>query len=299
MGCGGMLYGFEKEVIDEIKSIGIPESDIVLGEKEHTSGEKLDIYIPSKRIAVQLGSKTYNALVMGKKTYNQNKSIQCFRVGIRLIYIFEYEWNNIDTRRKLIEILRRELTPESNKVIYARNTKVVSLENREIIRFINENHLQNHVSSGINYGLMYNNELVAVMTFAKPRFTKDDTEYELLRLAYRSGVIVVGGSNKLFKAFIKEYNPNSIISYCDVAKFSGKVYGKLGFVMAKLPITEPNYVWVSRDQSIVLKRYQTMKHKLLAKGIGTPDMTEVQIMQSIGYTKVHDCGNYKFMWNKK
>jgi hypothetical protein len=40
-----------------------------------------------------------------------------------------------------------------------------------------------------------------------------------------------------------------------------------------------------------------MKHKLIEKGLGSPDMTENEIMESLGYFKVYDCGNLKFIWN--
>ena len=55
-------------------------------------------------------------------------------------------------------------------------------------------------------------------------------------------------------------------------------------------------MWVESHTNIALPRYKTMKHKLLAAGLGTPDMTENDIMESLGYTKVYDCGNLRFTW---
>ena len=75
---------------------------------------------------------------------------------------------------------------------------------------------------------MYNNELIQVMTFGKPRYNKN-YQYELLRLCTKFKYKVVGGSKKLFNYFIKTYIPKSIISYCDNSKFIGNVYNELGF----------------------------------------------------------------------
>ena len=289
------VYGqMEESIAQLIESWGVEverhNRSILEGSHE------LDIYIPSRKIAIEFNGTHWHSEEFKKKTYHQNKSIQCFRAGIHLIHIFEHEWLDAIKRRKIMELLKREIVPSSNTIIHARKTKLVRLENREIARFIDDNHLQGHVTSGINYGLTYNDELVAVMTFGKPRFTRDDTEYELIRLAYKAGVVIPGGSSRLFKAFLRDYKPNSIISYCDIAKFSGKVYGNLGFMMGTPPVTDPNYVWISKDQKDIRPRYKTMKHKLVEMGWGTPDMTENSIMIDHGYSKVYDCGNYKFIW---
>ena len=61
------------------------------------------------------------------------------------------------------------------------------------------------------------------MTFGKPRYN-NKYQWELLRLCTQPKYRVVGGASKLFQYFIKIYNPESIISYCDRSKFNGSVY---------------------------------------------------------------------------
>ena len=106
--------------------------------------------------------------------------------------------------------------------------------------------------------------------------------------------MVIGGTAKLFKYFTSKLSPKSIITYCDIGKFSGKTYSNLGF--NRVSITEPNYVWVNPKTNDVLTRYQTMKHKLIEKGIGYINETETEIMERLGYYKIYDCGNMKFTW---
>ena len=76
------------------------------------------------------------------------------------------------------------------------------------------------------------------MTFCKPRKNlgqkTNDNEYELLRFCNKLNTIIIGGANKMFKQFIKDYNPNSVISYADRRWNTGKVYEKMGFEREQL-----------------------------------------------------------------
>lgn len=284
----------ENEVSDFVESLGVK---VDRHRKDLLNGLEIDIYIPDKKIGIEFNGTYWHSEEIKGKTYHLNKTLRAYKKGIHLIHIFEYEWVDEQKRRKILDMLRRMINPSSNTIVYARKTELREVGSSESTEFLEENHLQGSIKSSINYGLYYNNKLVALMTFGKPRFNKE-YQWELHRLAYKNGVIVVGGADRLFKHFIKENNPSSIISYCDISKFDGHVYPRLGFKVTLSDITEPNYMWVDSHTNIALPRYKTMKHKLLAAGLGTPDMTENDIMESLGYTKVYDCGNLRFTWTR-
>jgi hypothetical protein len=104
----------------------------------------------------------------------------------------------------------------------------------------------------------------------------------------------------MFSYFKKTFNPQSIITYCDIAKFTGNSYYKMNFKLIQPnPITEPNYVWVGYHTCKVIPRYQTQKHKLVEQGLGTENQTEEEIMLSLGYLKICDSGNIKLEWFKE
>ena len=103
----------------------------------------------------------------------------------------------------------------------------------------------------------------------------------------------IGCTDKVFKYFIRKFNPESIVSYCDISKFTGNIYKKLGFRAVKF--TDPGYVWADCHNNY-LSRYQTMKHKLIKDGLGDIQDTEDSIMRSLGYYKIYNCGNIKFEW---
>lgn len=282
----------ENEVSDFVESLGVK---VDRHRKDLLNGLEIDIYITDKKIGIEFNGTYWHSEEMKGKTYHLNKTLRAYKKGIHLIHIFEYEWADEQKQRKILDMLRRMIDPSYNTIVYARKTELREVGSSESTAFLEENHLQGSINSSINYGLYYNNELVALMTFGKPRFNKE-YQWELHRLAYKNGVVVVGGADKLFKHFIKENNPTSIISYCDISKFDGHVYPRLGFKATLSDITEPNYMWVESHTNKALPRYKTMKHRLLAAGLGTPDMTENDIMESLGYTKVYDCGNLRFTW---
>lgn len=284
----------EKEVLEEIRKIN-ENIEIILRDKEVLLGQELDIYLHNLKLAIEVNGNYWHSTIYKNKYYHQNKTLACMAKGIQLIHIFEYEWNDVDKHRKLLNLIRSKIDNKSERVIYARNTEVTTIGINESNIFAEEYHLQGSANSSIQLGLYSkDNELLAVMTFGTPRFNSN-FEYELIRLTYKSGVRCIGGTEKLFKYFINNYNPSSIISYCDITKFTGEVYSKLGFVKDK--VTQPNYVWCDTKGENILTRYQTQKQKLLKLGLGTNEQTEDEIMYSMNFLKIYDSGNKVFTWH--
>ena len=257
------------------------------------NGKELDIYIPDKKLAIEFNGDYWHSTIFKDKKYHQDKTIACAKQGIRLIHIFEHEY--LHNEEKLKTFIKGVLT-DGKKVIYARNTEVKEIDSKTAQEFCEYYHLQGWSNSKICIGCYYNDELVSVMTFAKPRFD-NNIEYEIIRYCVKDNVSIVGGANKLFKYFTDTYKPASVITYSDISKFTGNIYLKLGFKVDK--ITSPNYVWVSEDLKAVLNRYQTQKHKLVEHSLGTENQTEEEIMYDLGFFKVYDSGNIKLIWNKE
>ena len=75
--------------------------------------------------------------------------------------------------------------------------------------------------------------LIAVATFSNARrWVKEEKEirsYEWTRYASLPDLRVSGGMGKMLKAFIKEVQPDDIMSYADLEWSEGEVYERLGF----------------------------------------------------------------------
>ena len=280
----------EKEIANIIR--GIYSGEVILRDRSVLAGEELDIYIPDKKIAIEFNGNYWHNEDRKDRMYHRNKTAKCIHKGIQLIHIFEYEWDNEDKKERIINYLKSLLSSNKTKV-YARNIDIKVVESAEINKLYNKYHVQGGMASAINIGMYYNGELIGGISFSKPRYDKE-YQYELTRLCYKSNIIPVGCSEKAFKYFITEYNPNSIVSYCDAAKFRGNTYIKLGFEAIKL--SEPNYIWWRHDD--IMTRYQAQKHKLLEAGYGIYGDSESEIMHNLGYSRIFDCGNGKFGWNR-
>lgn len=294
--CESSNNGYKNEIISYIKSLATDINTVEHSDGGLNSGETLDLYFPDLKQAIEINDSYWSSDIFKTKTYHQNKTLDYIRKRINLLQIFEYEWLDIRKQSILKNMIANRIA-DKREIVYARKCEVRAVTSKECTKFLLENHLQSSVQSPIAYGLIYNSKLIGLMTFGKPRFASL-YDYELLRLAWDSNVKVVGGSERLFKHFISEHNPNTIVSYCDISKFRGDVYFNLGFKSSSDLLTSPNYVWFNPITKDTKPRYQTMKHKLIARGLGTLEQTEVDIMLDLGYIRIHDCGNLKFIWDK-
>ena len=258
---------------------------------------ELDIYVPDRKLAIEFNGTYWHSEIHKSKKYHQNKTIECAKRGIRLVHIFEYEWENAVKRIK-IERFLDELSSNSYTKVYGRDTDIREIEFKEVKDFLEMYHLQGVAVSSINIGCYLKHELVGVMTFGKPRFNSK-YQYELVRLCFKPNIKVLGGSQKMYKHFLRKYNPESVITYCDIAKFTGNVYTGLGFKpIQPNPITEPNYIWANGYTNETYNRYETQKHKLVSSGLGNTEQSEAEIMYSKDFYRIYDCGNLRMEWNK-
>jgi hypothetical protein len=289
---------FENDIFRYLESIC--DCSIIRHDRKLLRGKELDIYIPDRKLAIEVNGVYWHSTIFKNKGYHQEKSIQCGKKGIQLIQIFEHEWVNPDMQKKIKQLLKNKLT-QPERVLYARKCNIREIDNTVYTEFLNKYHLQNSANASIKIGCYSKDELVGVLGIGTPRFN-DKYEYEVIRLSWKDDVAVVGGLQRLFKYFIRRYRPTSVITYSDLSKFVGTSYLKLGFkTITDKIFSEPNYIWVkaSRENNAnyeTLSRYQTQKHKLIALGLGSEDETEDEIMERLGYLKIYDSGNIRLEW---
>lgn len=181
-------------------------------------------------------------------------------------------------------------------IIYGRKCEIKKVSLEDVNIFLNMYHYQKTCNGQIyRYGLYYNNELIGIMTFGKARFT-EKVQYELLRLCFNPKYKVIGGSQKLFKAFIKEYNPNSIISYCDKSKFTGKVYIALGMKVIQKGLPR-NHYWREIDKKHITQKQLVMlgADKLIGTSYGKGINNE-EILLKEGFNIIKDMGQDAYLY---
>ena len=201
--------------------------------------------------------------------------------GVGLFQFTDLEWNS---RKDIIKSIILHRLGQSTP-IYARKTQVKELKNSDVKEFFNLNHLQGHVPASVNLGLFLRDELVAVMNFSKPRFNKN-YPWELIRYAGKKFHNVVGGAEKLLKAF-QTMHVGPILSYSDRMKFTGALYERLGFV--KSHVNPPAYHYTDRKQ--LMSRVKFQKHKLSkVLKIFDPSLSEAENCFNNKLRRYWDCG---------
>ena len=286
----------ESDVLDFVKTFNIPvETNVRI-----LDGKEIDIYIPSKNLGIEYNGSVYHATINSlytnkDKNYHRYKFLYAKEKGIHLVTIFDVDWQN---KQDKIKAYLKDLLISPKKV-FARKCTLKKIDKKTANDFCDAYHLQGGTNlSSIDYGIFLNGELLSVMTFGKLRLKKQIAgHYELHRYCVKSGYTIIGGANRLFKAFLKEYKPVNVLSYSDNDYFDGAIYPRLGFKFVKQ--VEQPYYWYLKGEE--LKRESCQAHKLklkypnlyedatkLGKGI------ENYVMESLGARKVYRCGNTRW-----
>ncbi|MBX2840961.1 MAG: hypothetical protein KTR26_04270 [Flammeovirgaceae bacterium] len=189
-------------------------------------------FISDFNLAIQLISlekaNELNPTLKGGNYFSQ-LSDQFDQNGIRLIHLWEDVWN---LKREIVK--SRLLASVGNyQRIYGRKVKVTRITNPQLLGFLEENHLQVSIPGKHKYGLIFQEQLVAVASFSHSRKMKRNGKayksYELLRFCNKKGITVTGGFGKLLSQFQKDYQPDDIMTYADRDWSNGKSYLTLGF----------------------------------------------------------------------
>jgi hypothetical protein len=289
----------QNEVYEYIRSL-LPKEDIVINSRSVIDPLELDIYIPSKKIAIEFNGIYWHCEVSGgkDKKYHLYKTMECERKNIRLIHIFENEWH--ENKPLLKSKLSHILGNSCRKSIYARKCIVKEISSKLKSNFLNEHHIQGNDKSSVRIGAYHDNILVAVMTFGNRRCALGNkhvisNSYEMYRFCTSRHVQGVGG--KLLSYFIKQYDPDNIISFAD-RRYSNdeSFYKHIGFTF--IGYTPPNY-WYYRPHTKLYHRFNFRKDQLHKKlKVFNPDISEWGNMKNNGWDRIWDCGNIKFEWIK-
>jgi len=235
----------EKQVLEYIKTVYKDKiEENYKFQKINKSAKELDIYIPSKNIAIEYNGLYWhseNNLHSSKsRDYHLSKTLLCEQQNTRLIHIFEDEWIH---KEKIIKARLKNILGLTKRSIYARKCiiQVVPIELKN--KFLNKYHIQGEDKSSVHLGAFYKNRLVAIMTFGNRRValgaSHKEGSWELIRFCTIGNFNIVGIAGKLLKHFETNYKPQEIISYADRRWSQGNMYYKLGFKLKQ--ISKPNY----------------------------------------------------------
>jgi len=266
-------------------------NEIQLNKRNIISPYELDIYLPDLKLAFEFNGVYWHNEKEKENNYHSIKTELSESINIKLIHIFQDDWV---FKQEIVKSRILNLLGKTPNKIYARKCIIKEIIDNKLVRcFLEKNHLQGFVGSPIKLGLFYNDELVSLMTFgSKRKFMKQsnsDGVYEMLIFCSKLNTSVVGSAEKLFKYFIKTYNPKEVISCTDRSWSQGELYQKLGFTF--LSKTPPDYYYVVNG--VRKHRFNFRKDKLIRDGFD-PNKTEHEIMLERKIYRIYDSGSLKF-----
>jgi hypothetical protein len=262
----------EKDLFNYIKSIYNGEIISIFKDKF-----EIDIYLPELKLGIEFNGLYWHSDVFLENNYHINKTNYFKNKNIKIIHIWEDDW---DFKKDIVKsIIKNKINLTENK-IFARKCDIKIVDYKDCKLFLDNNHIQGSVNNSYAVGLYYNNDLVSLMTFDHFEGRKKMKQYEwnLNRFCSKLDTCVIGGSSKLLNYFIKENKPKRIISYADIDWSNGQLYEKLNF--KKSYETKPDYKYFIKDRRVHKSRYRKSKTKISES--------------KINIQKIYDCGKIKY-----
>jgi len=159
--CNKVCYYKEEKISKYIKSIY--DGKII---NNYRDGLEIDVYLPELNIGFEFNGLYWHSEIYKNKNYHLNKTTHFKERGIRIINIWEDDW---DYKREIIESIIKSNINKYEKVVYARNCKFSEISNKESKEFLIKNHLQGWCVSKYRYGLKYKGDIVSLITISKKK----------------------------------------------------------------------------------------------------------------------------------
>ena len=274
----------EKEVADYVISLGIK---VKPSDRTILDGKEIDILCSDKKLGIEFDGLRYHSIMNGKeRNYHLWKTETAESKGYTLLHIFENEWDDKKKRKIWKSIIKSKLGILQNK-IYARKCILRNITPQEAKEFFDNNHLSGHVNASNYFGLEYDGNIVAAISFGKSRFSND--EIEIYRFACLLDHQVVGAFGKFFSILPKE----NLVSFAD-RRICGvqTVYDKFFKNKKKL---SPCW-WGFRVNENDLKHRMNFTKKKLQMLFENYDENKTAFDNMINndYDIIYDCGNWKY-----
>lgn len=262
----------EKEVRAFVKSLGF---EPVYNTREIIPPKELDIYIPERKVAIEFNGNYWHGDNLTDKDYHYKKSTECEALGIRLIHIFEYEWDN-PRQRPILENIIRHALGFTEREIYARKCKLEERSSASMREFFEKNNIQGFRGGQRAVCLVYEGEVVMSYIVGKCFFHKSPS-YEIIRGATKLGYTVVGGASKLWNYITAKWNDLPILYYIDYNYFNGGSMSSLkGLQFATTTSSFKNFWirhWRTGEENVIKNREPMYHHQVMqaqAEGWGWP-----------------------------
>jgi hypothetical protein len=296
------LAGFVRSLGLEIERNRRVLTPDLFPEKRRPGGAReLDVVVPSRMVAIEYCGLFPHSIggsaAMGTPKdpwYHHDKMTAASRLGYRLVTVFSDEWVH---GRERVESRLRHVLGLSPRGASGRECEISFGEWSEVREFLDRWHVQGAgPRTPTNVVARHRGEIVGAMTFSRRgrvAMNSSDRGPELVRFC-TDGSSHPGLASRMFAAFVRREDPETVISYADRRWSSGGVYSRLGFEVVNEG--KPGYFYTD-DYSTRRHRFSLRKDVLVGMG-GDPSKTEKVLAEEAGFDRIYDCGSLSLVWRR-
>lgn len=224
-----------------------------------TNNQEIDLYDANTGVAFEYnGLYWHNEHMMSKnkiktkqeiRNYHCNKFKQCKDKGVNLITIFEDEWLS---KQEQCEIFIKSLLGIYETTISATDCEIQELSKQELIEFYENNGIFRSPSkSSINFGLIYENEIVAGLSLLKHK-----RNIEINKLCFKNCANIENWQGTLFLTALnwcKKQKIEQIYTQIDNRWNNSKIYTDIGFKFLKEAKPDYSYAVIAGSKYLIPK----------------------------------------------
>jgi len=280
----------EREINDWIKSLGIQ----TVTNNRNIIGSELDIYVPEFNVAIEYNGLYWHCEL--NKTdieYHLKKTSSCEENDIRLIHIFEDEWEFQKEKCKetLLHIFNM-----SSKGIFARKLSIREIPWGIAKQFLDKYHLLNAGAPGNKRIGAYDKDdnLIGVMVFGRNSSENSTADEVELKRFVTNKQNNPGLGSKMFKYAVRTFGYDKVTAFVDRRWFTGLVKDHIGFEV--IGYTKPA-LWRTDGKNRYHRRFITKSQ--LHDTFNDDTLTKREMMNMLGYFRIWDSGKIKLRWTIK
>jgi hypothetical protein len=257
---------------------------------------ELDIYVPSKKFAVEFNGLYWHSEVNKPELYHDEKTRMCHEQGVDLLHVFEDEWRD---RRSIVESMVRARLGRHIHSFDARKCKLTKLSHSQADialrrQFFNANHIDGDTVASHAWMLTHDvagtAQPVTLISLRRPagrRSTRMRT-WEIARFATLLDSRVRGGLGRLITAVRRDHDVSStcdrLMTYVDLRHGRGTSYESVGFRRIGVTTT-PRFWWTD---------FECRFNRLKFKADTSHGLSERCVADEAGVVRITCCRNARF-----
>lgn len=308
----------EKDLCAVVQAL-VPDQLIITNAQEYLQGRfEIDIVLPDRNIAFEFNGCVWHSEKTRKpSTYHRNKMRMANEAGLRLIQIWEDDWD--DRRDIVIRAIAHKLNaldrlpnvlehfdPMMTEHIGARKLTACRVTGNQAKHFLECNHIQGAVTATFHYALIDSNgNIRAILSARSPRnnarMRRAPGEWEIQR--YATCGVIPGGFTKLMKFAENDIRAQGHIitrwisfSANDIS--DGSMYRACGFTFDSEQPPSYSYVGnINRWHREPKEKYQKKRFASDPKLIWDDSWTEHEAALTNGLYRIYDAGKIRWVKN--